>query len=82
MLKNSDSENDTEAGHMHSGRVFIGFHLENLFKENYREEGFYSGEEVDLTDEEHSETARTEEGEAEEPFRDEHETSGTIKLLK
>jgi hypothetical protein len=26
----------------------------NLFKQNYEEEGFYSGEEVDLMDEEHS----------------------------
>jgi hypothetical protein len=34
-----------------------------LFKKNYGEEGFYSGEEVDLTDEEHSEPTRIEEGE-------------------
>jgi hypothetical protein len=48
-----------------------------LFKKNYGEEGFYSGEEVDLTDEEHSEPTRTEEGEAEELHQSEPETSGT-----
>jgi hypothetical protein len=29
-----------------------------MFKKNYREEGFYSGEEADLVKEEHSELAR------------------------
>jgi hypothetical protein len=48
-----------------------------LFKKNYGEEGFYSGEEVDLTDEEHPEPTRTEEGEAEELRQSEPETSGT-----
>jgi hypothetical protein len=66
MFKNSDSDNDTEAGNMRSGRVFRGVHLENLFKKNYREEGFYSGEEAYLTDEEHSEPTEEEEGQAEE----------------
>jgi hypothetical protein len=61
MFKNSDSDSDTEAGHTRSGRVFRGVHLENLFKKNYGEEGFYSGEEADLTDEEHSEPTRAEE---------------------
>jgi hypothetical protein len=42
-------------GHTRSGRVFRGVHLENLFKKKYGEEGFYSGEEADMTDEEHSE---------------------------
>jgi hypothetical protein len=51
MFKNSDNDNATEVGHTHNGRVFRGVHLENLFKQNYGEEGFYSGEEVDLTDE-------------------------------
>jgi hypothetical protein len=50
-----------------------------LFKKNYGEEGFYSGEEVDLTDEEHSEPTRTEEGEAEELRQSEPETSGTAQ---
>jgi hypothetical protein len=64
MFKNLDSDNDTKAGHTHSGRVFREVHLANLFKKNYGEEGFYSGEEADLIDEEHSEPARTEEGES------------------
>jgi hypothetical protein len=80
MFKNSD--NDTEDGHTHSGRVFRGVQLENLFNQNYREEGFYSGEEVDLTDEEHSEPTRTEEGEAEELFQSEPETSGTTQITE
>jgi hypothetical protein len=53
MFRNLDSDNDTKVGHTHSGKVFIGIHLENLFKKNYGGEGFYSGEEVDMTDEEH-----------------------------
>jgi hypothetical protein len=61
-----DSDSDTEAGHTRSGRVFREVHLANLFKKNYGEEGFYSGEEAELTDEEHSEPARAEEGKAEE----------------
>jgi hypothetical protein len=48
-----------------------------LFKQNYEEEDFYSGKEVDLTDEEHSEPTGTEKGEAEEIFQSEPETSGT-----
>jgi hypothetical protein len=43
---------------MRSGRVFREVPLVNLFKKNYGEEGFYSGEEVDLIDEEHSEVSR------------------------
>ena len=66
MFKTLDIDSDIEARHMHNGRVFRGVHLENLFKKNYKEEGFYSGEEVDLTDEEHSESTGTEEGKAEE----------------
>jgi hypothetical protein len=77
MFKISNSDTDTKAGHTRSGRVFRGVHLENLFKKNYKEEGFYSGEEVDITDEEHSEPTRIEEGEAEEIFQSEPETSGT-----
>jgi hypothetical protein len=82
MFRNSDSDSDTEAGHTCSGRVFRGVHLENLFKKNYGEEGFYSGEEVDLTDEEHSEPTRTEEGEAEELRQSEPETSGTAQITE
>jgi hypothetical protein len=58
MFKNSDNNSDTKVGHTCSGRVFIGVHLENLFNKNYGEEGFYSGEEVDLTNKEHSKPAR------------------------
>jgi hypothetical protein len=61
MFKNSDSDNDTEPGHIHSGRVFREVPLVNLFKKNYGDEGFYSGEEADLTDREHSESTRKEE---------------------
>jgi hypothetical protein len=66
MFKNSDNERDTEAGHTHSGKLFRGVHLENMFKQNYGDKGFYSGEEADLTDKEHSEPTKVEEEEAEE----------------
>jgi hypothetical protein len=82
MFKNSDSDSDTEAGHTRSGRVFRGIHLENLFKQNYGEEGFYNGEEVDLIDEEHSEPTRTEEGEAKELRQSEPETLGTAQITE
>jgi hypothetical protein len=70
MFTNSDNDNDIEVRHMRSGRVFRGVHLENLFKKNYGEEGFYSEEEVDMTNEEHSKTSRIEEGKAKEPHQD------------
>jgi hypothetical protein len=57
MFRNSDSDNDIEAGHTCNGRAFREVHLTNLFKQNYEEEGFYSGEEADLTDKEHLEPA-------------------------
>jgi hypothetical protein len=75
MFKNSDNKNDIEAGHTCSGRVFREVHLANLFKLNYRDKGFYSGEEEDMTDEEHSEPTGTKEGKAEELRREEPETS-------
>jgi hypothetical protein len=59
MFKNSDNDNDTEVGLTRSGRPFREVPLVNLLKKNYRDEGFYSGEEADLTDEEHSESTRT-----------------------
>jgi hypothetical protein len=71
MFKNSDSDNDTKARHTGSGRVFREVHLVNLFKQNYGDEGFYSGQEADMTDKEHSEPARAEEGKDEELRRDE-----------
>jgi hypothetical protein len=82
MFRNSDSDSDIEDGHMRSGRVFRGVHLENLFKKNYGEEGFYSGEEVDLTDKEHSKPTRTEEGEAEKIHQSEKEPSGTMQTTE
>jgi hypothetical protein len=77
MFKNSDSDNDTEAGHTRSGREFREVHLVNLFKKNYGDKGFYSGEEADLMDEQNSEPARVEERKVEEPRLDKLETSGT-----
>jgi hypothetical protein len=58
MLKNLDSDSDIEVGHTHSGRVFREFPLTNLFKQNYGDEGFYNGEDTDLTDNEHSEEGK------------------------
>jgi hypothetical protein len=80
MFKNSDNDNDndTEARHTCSGREFREVHLVNLFKKNYGDEGFYSGEEEDLTDEKNSEPARVEEGKFEEPHREEPKTLGTV----
>jgi hypothetical protein len=76
MFNNSDSNNDTEVGHTCSGKVFREVHLVNLFKYNYGDKGFYSGEEAYLTDEEHSKLARAEDEEDVELHQDESETSG------
>jgi hypothetical protein len=46
MFNNSDNNSDTEAIHTRTGRVFREVHLANMFKKNYEEEGFYSGEEA------------------------------------
>jgi hypothetical protein len=62
MFKNLDSDSDTEDGHTCSGRLFREVNLVNFFNQNYGDEGFYSGEEANLTDEEHSEPTRVEEG--------------------
>jgi hypothetical protein len=67
MFKNLNSNRDIEARHTRSGRVFIEFPLVNLFKQNYRDEGFYSGEEAYPIDEEHSEEGKVEEYCQEEP---------------
>jgi hypothetical protein len=61
MFRNSDNNNNIEARHTRNGRVLREVHLANLFKKNYGDEGFYSGEEENLMDEEHSEPARAEE---------------------
>jgi hypothetical protein len=61
MFKNSNSNNDTEVRHTCSGRTFREFPLVNLFEKNQeptQEEGLYSGEEEELLNEEHSESAR------------------------
>jgi hypothetical protein len=82
MFKNSDSDIDTEAGHTRSGIAFREVPLANLFKQNYEDKGFYSGEEADLTDEEHSESARAEEGKVEEPRQEEPEYSETAPTVE
>jgi hypothetical protein len=79
MFKISDSDNNTETEYTCSGVLFRGVHLGNLFKKNYGEEGFYSGEEVYLTDEEHPWPTRTKEGEVEELRQSELEISGTTQ---
>jgi hypothetical protein len=81
MFKNSDSDSDTEVGHTRSGRAFREVHIANLFKKNYGDDCFCSGEEANLTDEEHSKPARVEEEKAEETRRDEPETSGTAYTI-
>jgi hypothetical protein len=82
MFKNSNSDSDIEARHTCSGRPFREVPLANLFKKNYGDEGFYSGEEVDLTDEEHSESARTEEVHTKELHQGETKTSGTMPIIE
>jgi hypothetical protein len=62
MFRNSDSDSDTEVRHTHSGRTFREVPLVNLFEQSHeplaQEEGFYSGEEEELLNEEHSESVR------------------------
>jgi hypothetical protein len=59
----------------HSGRSFRNTPLVNLFKQSYgplaQDEGFYSGDEVERSDEEYSEFTREGEVETEEPHREE-----------
>jgi hypothetical protein len=42
MFNNSENDSDTEVGHTRSGRSFREVPLENLFKNNYRDEILYS----------------------------------------
>jgi hypothetical protein len=81
MFKNSDSDNDIEVGHTHSGRAFREVPLVNLFEHSHeplaQDEGFYSGEEEELVNQEHSESVREEEGKTEKPHQEESVTSGT-----
>jgi hypothetical protein len=77
MFNNSYGDNDTETGHTCSGRIFREVPLVNLFNKNYEDEGFYSGEEENLTDEEHSKSTRTKE-----PHQEELEDSGTVLTIE
>jgi hypothetical protein len=47
MFKNSDSDSDTEVGHMHSGRIFREVPFVKFFEKNHeplaQEEEFYNG---------------------------------------
>jgi hypothetical protein len=58
MLKNSNSDSDREVGHTCSGRTFKEVPLVNLFDHSHKplaqDEGFYSGEEEYLLNEEES----------------------------
>jgi len=86
MFKSSDSDNEIEVGHTRSGRSFREVPLVNMFEDNHepltQDEGFYSGEEEELLNEEYSESTRVEEGNTEEPRREESETSGTPLTTK
>ena len=68
MFKNSD--NDTELGNTRSGRTFREGPLVNLFDQSHRplaqDDRFYSGEEEEILNEEHSESVREKEGKTEE----------------
>ena len=79
MFKNSDSDNDIEVGHMHSGRTFREVPLANLFEQYHepilQEEGFYRGEEDELLNEEHSGSIGPREEKNKEPRREEPEAS-------
>jgi hypothetical protein len=74
MFKNSDRDSDAEVGHTCSGRTFRDFPLVNLFEQSHEalawDKGFYSGEEEELLNEEHSEFARAEDEKTEEPCRE------------
>jgi hypothetical protein len=58
MFKNSDSNNDAKVGHTCSGEIFREVPLVNLFEQNHeplvQNKGFYSGEEEELVNKEHS----------------------------
>jgi hypothetical protein len=86
MFKNLDNDSDMEVGHTCSGRTFRDVPLVNLFQQSHeplaQDEGFYSGEEEDLLNEEHSGSAGAEEDNIEEPCQEESETSGTVLTIK
>jgi hypothetical protein len=68
MFKNSDSDNETKVGHMRSRRTFREVPLVNLFEKSHeplaQDEGFYSGEEEELLNEEQSGSTGAEEEKA------------------
>jgi hypothetical protein len=82
MLKNSNNHSDIEAGITRGRRPFREVSLTKLFKKNYEYEGFYSGEKVDLTDEENSNSTRIKEVRLEEIRKGETETLGTVPTIE
>jgi hypothetical protein len=82
MFKNSYNDSEIEARHTCSVRPFKEVPLANLFNQNYEDEEFYSGEEADLTDKEHSKSARTEEVQTKELHRGEPKNLGTTPTIK
>jgi hypothetical protein len=52
MFKNSKSDSEIKDGLTRSGRPFKEAPLVNIFKKNYGDEEFYSGEGEDLIDKE------------------------------
>jgi hypothetical protein len=86
MFKNSDSDSDAEVGRTRSGRSFREVPMLNLFEDDpeplAQDEGFYSGEEEDLVNEEHLESVRAEERKNEGLCRDESGASGIAPSVK
>jgi hypothetical protein len=86
MFKNSDSENDTEVGHMRDGRTFREVPLANFLEQYHepilQEEGFYSGEEEGILNEEHSRSVGPREEKTEEHHREETETSKIVSNVE
>jgi hypothetical protein len=78
-FKKSNRDNDTKVGHTRSGRTFKEVPLVNLFEQTHKplaqDEGFYSGEEEEILNEEHLDSTRAEEGNTEEPRQEESYTS-------
>jgi hypothetical protein len=75
MFNNSNNNINIEVGHTCRGIIFREVPLLNLFEKSHeplaQDEEFYSGEEEELLNEEHSGAARAEEGKTEEPHREE-----------
>jgi hypothetical protein len=86
VFNHSESDSDTEVGHTRSGRTFREVPLVNLFEKTHKpllqNKGFYSGEEEDLLNEKHSESARADKGKTEEPCREEPKNLGTAPIAE